>query len=629
MPVTSDLEASWDSLGIDPAKLDAKPDGTIRPDAGDTLQSRPALEGESSGVTVAPNGVVARLGTEEVSLRSILGEGGMGKVWLGAQRSLARDVAVKELRDDLKSPAGRAQLLREARVTGALEHPNIIPVHALVQSPEGEPLMVMKRIEGSEWTKRISETRGTKAHLETHLRILMQVCHAVHFAHDRGVLHRDLKPDNVMLGEFGEVYVVDWGIAVALTHDTGIDELPHHTEVKGIVGTIQYMAPEMVAGDGSGLCAQSDVYLLGAILHEIVTGEPRHRGEAVPQILHAAWTSPPYDYGPDVPEELAVLCNRAMNREPTKRPQSAEAFRREVESFLQHKTSLDLAEQAMQRLTAGKQMAHDELDGTNALREARFGFLQALRLWAGNPIARAGLQDVLSILIDRALQDANLTGARALLADMAPQSQPQWTLKVDELSRQVAKRQSQIAKLERDRRDADMAPSARPRRVFGIGFALAFVLVNVGLDFWDRSYGVSWLIYLIVTGGTSFAFLVPLMMLYERLFPTRALRRLSASVAVMLIGQVASFTVFMVVGLELRTALALSLFPLGTVIGAKSALIEPRMWWSALLAFGAGGLALVYPTTVFYCVAAAYAAYFIGGVLLHYDTFVNDVEGPG
>ena len=623
VPVTSDLEASWDRLGIDPAKLEAAPDGTIRSVGGDTLQSQPAaLAGESSGV-------VARLGTEEVSLRAVLGEGGMGKVWLGAQRSLARDVAVKGLRDDLRSPAGRAQLLREARVTGALEHPNIIPVHALVQSPEGEPLMVMKRIEGSEWTKRIAETKGAKAHLETHLRILMQVCHAIHFAHDRGVLHRDLKPDNVMLGEFGEVYVVDWGIAVALTRDTGIDELPHHSEVEGIVGTIQYMSPEMVAGDGSDLCVQSDVYLLGAILHEILTGEPRHQGEAVPQILHAAWTSPPYDYGPDVPEELAVLCNRAMNREPSKRPATADAFRREVESFLQHKTSLDLAEQAMQRLIAGRQMTQDELDATTALREARFGFLQALRLWPGNQVARAGLQEVLSILIERALEDANLTGARALLSDMAPQSQSQWTMKVDDLSRQVAKRQSQIAKLEKDRRDADMAPSARPRRVFGIGFALAFVLVNVGLDFWDRTYGVSWLIYLLVTGGTSFAFLVPLMMLYQRLFPTLALRRLSMSVAVMLVGQVASFTAFMIVGMELRVALALSLFPLGTVIGAKSALIEPRMWWSALIAFAGGSLALVYPATVFYGVAVAYAAYFIGGVLLHYDTFMDDEEAAG
>ncbi len=620
--VSSDLKASWNRLGIDPAKLQAKPDGTIRSEHGDTMQSQPSeLPGEATGI-------VARLGTEEVSIRSILGEGGMGKVWLGAQRSLARDVAIKGLRDDLKSPAGRAQLLREARVTGALEHPNIIPVHALVQSPEGEPLMVMKRIEGSEWTQRIAETRGTKAHLETHLRVLMQVCHAIHFAHDRGVLHRDLKPDNIMLGEFGEVYVVDWGIAVALTHETGIDELPHHSAVKGIVGTIQYMAPEMVAGDGKGLCAQSDVYLLGAILHEILTGKPRHQGEAVPQILHAAWTSPPFEYSADVPEELADLCNRAMHKEPTKRPQSAEAFRRELESFLQHKTSLDLAEQAMQRLTAGKQMANDELDGTNALREARFGFLQALRLWSGNQFARAGLQEVLSILIERALTDANLTGARALLADMAPKSKPQWTVRVDALSRQVAKRQSQIAKLEQDRRDQDMAPSARPRRVFGFGFALAFILVNVGLDFWDRAYGVSWWIYLIVTGGTAFAFFVPLMMLYRRLFPTRALKRLSASVAVMLFGQVTSFTAFMLVGSDLRTALALSLFPLATVVGAKSALIEPRMWWCAVLALAAGALSLLYPIGVFYGVAVSYAAYFIGGVLLEYDSFVDEPE-PG
>ncbi|MCA9573515.1 MAG: serine/threonine protein kinase, partial [Myxococcales bacterium] len=199
----------------------------------------------------------------------------------------------------------KRQLLREARVTGALEHPNIVPVHALLTSEEGAPLMVMKRVEGVAWGDRLRATDGGLEDLEQNLRILLQVCHAVHFAHTRGVLHRDLKPHNVMLGEFGEVYVVDWGTAVALRDDVPIEGLPKARNVSGVVGTLQYMAPEMVGGSGAELDERSDVYLLGAMLHEVLTGDPPHLGDKVEQLLVRAWQSRPYTYEPQVPAELA------------------------------------------------------------------------------------------------------------------------------------------------------------------------------------------------------------------------------------------------------------------------------------------------------------------------------------
>jgi len=189
-------------------------------------------------------------------LREKLGEGGMAVVYVAVQTALGREVAVKTARDgDLD--AARA-LVDEARITGALEHPNIVPVHDVGRDDQGRPLIVLKRIEGTPW----SETIAT-AKLEWNLEQLVHVCRAVAFAHSRGILHRDLKPANVMVGEFGETYVLDWGIALPV--DSHNDE---------VAGTLAYMAPEMLAAEV--LTVRADVYLLGATLYEIVAGEPPH-----------------------------------------------------------------------------------------------------------------------------------------------------------------------------------------------------------------------------------------------------------------------------------------------------------------------------------------------------------------
>ncbi|MCB9615733.1 MAG: protein kinase [Sandaracinus sp.] len=135
---------------------------------------------------------------------------------------LEREVAVKGLREDLDTPLVRARLLLEARVTGRLEHPNVVPVHLVTEDDEGRPRIVLKRIEGRSWRELLDERPPDGRDLAEHVRILGQVCQAIRFAHSRGVLHRDLKPENVMVGDFGEVYVVDWGIALALHERTGV-----------------------------------------------------------------------------------------------------------------------------------------------------------------------------------------------------------------------------------------------------------------------------------------------------------------------------------------------------------------------------------------------------------------------
>jgi hypothetical protein len=179
-----------------------------------------------------------------------LGRGGMGVVHLATQTSVGRKVAVKR-----QWPAsgleGTVSLLHEAWITGAVEHPHIVPLYDVATDALGQPLVVLKCIDGTSWRALLGDEAAVRRQYGVvdvqawHLRTLMQVATAVHFAHQRGIVHRDIKPENVMLGGPGEVYLVDWGIARAF--DATVDaRLPRLDAREGLVGTPAYMAPEMV-----------------------------------------------------------------------------------------------------------------------------------------------------------------------------------------------------------------------------------------------------------------------------------------------------------------------------------------------------------------------------------------------
>ena len=160
----------------------------------------------------------------ELTLGAVLGAGGMGVVHQAHQRSLRREVAVKQLRDGVQRTEGVGALLTEARITGALEHPSIVPVHALGVDAAGAPLLVMKKVEGAtledlmqqddhpEWPALIAR-HGDR--IAVFVEVLMRVAEALHFAHTKSIFHRDIKPANVMVGSFGEVYLLDWGVALS------------------------------------------------------------------------------------------------------------------------------------------------------------------------------------------------------------------------------------------------------------------------------------------------------------------------------------------------------------------------------------------------------------------------------
>ena len=411
--------------------LEQRPQGTIvpaTPSVGTTGQRALDAVGQLHGLTADPSSPSARLIFGET-----LGQGGMGIVRSGTQTSLDRNVAVKTLKPDHRGRGEALKLLQEAWVTGSLEHPNIVPIYDVGLDGDGAPVIVLKRITGFDWAhlmrdgaevQRLFRARDL---LEWNLRVLLQVARAIEFAHDRGIVHRDIKPDNVMVGEFGEVYVLDWGIAVSLRPDE--DRLPRAIEAVAIAGTPAYMAPEMLGGQT--ISRRTDVYLLGATLYEIVVGHPPHLGATVREALESVLRSAP-PIPEKAPGELVAVMRTAMSAEPAERFGNAAELRAALEAFLEHRSSARLAEEAEESLSALKveiAAASTPVEGAataearNRLHylfgECRFGFLAALRSWPDNAAAREGLLRATSLLVSHELDGGDFRSASILLRGLA------------------------------------------------------------------------------------------------------------------------------------------------------------------------------------------------------------------
>ena len=249
--------------------------------------------------------------------KSFHARGGMGEVWLSQDNAIGRDIALKVLRHD--SESAKARFLAEAQITGQLEHPNIVPVHDFGMDDEGHPYYVMKFVRGRTLKQAIAEYHapGPKAAGDRELErvrllhVFVDLCHAVAYAHSRGVLHRDVKPDNVMLGPYGETLVLDWGIAKVVGQPEGggisgggvSGQTNSIRSVSGgassatsegtVLGTASYMPPEMAEGLASKTDERSDVYLLGATLYEILTGKMPRQASSREDMLELARTVPP------------------------------------------------------------------------------------------------------------------------------------------------------------------------------------------------------------------------------------------------------------------------------------------------------------------------------------------------
>jgi eukaryotic-like serine/threonine-protein kinase len=205
-----------------------------------------------------------------------MARGGMGRIHPATDRNLLRHVALKRLDRELaREPFYRDGFIAEAQMTGQLEHPNIVPVHELAVAPSGVPYFVMKLVQGvsfHEWLRDGTHPSGSPERLAEGLEILLKVCDALGYAHSRGVIHRDLKPDNIMVGSFGQIYLMDWGLS-RLTRTRPASGADAQMEAPGPVGTPPYMAPEQARGNPDEMDERSDIFGLGAILYELVTGK--------------------------------------------------------------------------------------------------------------------------------------------------------------------------------------------------------------------------------------------------------------------------------------------------------------------------------------------------------------------
>ena len=292
----------------------------------DELPDTVAATRAGTGVADGPREPVSLPGYD---VGEVIGKGGMGEVLLAHDSRIGRNVAIKRLRGVDPGPAATERFLREAKIQARLDHPAIVPVYELGLDANGQPYFTMKRLAG---TTLSDVLRRPEASSQTMLRAFVDVCLAIEFAHSRGVVHRDLKPANIMLGDYGEVYVIDWGIARRIGAPEKAEEMAEpspserHTEAGAVLGTPGYMAPEQIEGrDDAGPAA--DVYALGAILFEILAREPLHPPgvAALASTLGGEFESPSRRKPTSaIAPELDRACSAALDRQPAARPSARE-----------------------------------------------------------------------------------------------------------------------------------------------------------------------------------------------------------------------------------------------------------------------------------------------------------------
>ena len=292
-------------------------------------------------------------------IRRPLGRGGLGVVSVAHDRELNREVALKEIREDQShNETMRRKFLVEAEITGNLEHPGIVPVYGLGTQADGRPYYAMRFIRGDNLGVHIKQFHSrVRQGLEPYdgselrglLRRFLDICDAIGYAHSRGVLHRDLKPGNVMLGRYGETLVVDWGLAkpkgasdqiTSGSSDSIIDpKLSDYdaTRLGSALGTPAYAPPEQMGGKHSAVSERSDVYGLGAILYELLCDSPPASGanieEVVSRILRGDIPAPRKKM-PIVPVALSAICMKALSLSPGDRYPSTTTLMKDVEAWL-------------------------------------------------------------------------------------------------------------------------------------------------------------------------------------------------------------------------------------------------------------------------------------------------------
>lgn len=448
-----DLESDSDS-GPAPAGSRSSKSGTrVSPETQLVIQTREVrtlAEGtldksrEKSASLPAPDIAPSRYDYEFLGK---IGEGGMGVVYKARQGSVGREVAVKMLHPKRAADkALRDSFLSEAVVNGDLEHPNIVPVYDLGKDKNEGLFYAMKQVKGRNWDKVIGEKKQSE-----NLEILMKVADAIAFAHSHGVVHRDLKPENVVIGDFGEVFVVDWGVARVMP---GFEKASGIIGADGLWGTPAYAAPEILTGPLEAIGPHSDVYLLGALLYEIVTGYPPHYGRTVSQCKAAAKLN---EIRPtELTGELVDIALKAMESEPADRYATVQSFQKAIRDYQSHSESIVLAASAKSDLDRARQ-SNDYKDYNRAIAV----YEKALELWPENHAAQTELPEAKLAYAQAALGKGDFE----LGLSLADQANPAHRDVIQKLATAQAERNSRQRRLTFFRRAALVAS------LVAIGFA--------------------------------------------------------------------------------------------------------------------------------------------------------------
>jgi Leucine-rich repeat (LRR) protein len=365
---------------------------------------RATLALPAAGPVATPDGLAVAALERGYIIGARIGRGGLGQVNLAVQQPFGREVAIKRLHGGASDQAARRKFFAEALIAAQLEHPNIVPIHDLLLDGEGQLQLVMKRVEGVPWRTLLEQPSGPPARarlaLDDHLDILLKVCDAVACAHGRGILHCDLKPDNVMVGAFGEVLLMDWGCALAFT----AGHHPALPQVRDLVlpcGTPSYLAPEMAMAQAARIGPVSDVYQLGAVLYELLTGTRPNRGTEVMAVMKdAAWGTvvPPHQAAParTIPDELSAIAMAALAKDPAQRIPTVAAFAARLLDYRRHAQAVTLAARARALVDQAGQHVRSGAEGPgqdDLVRKALSSAEQACEIWPEWSGAQVALYD--------------------------------------------------------------------------------------------------------------------------------------------------------------------------------------------------------------------------------------------
>jgi serine/threonine protein kinase/formylglycine-generating enzyme required for sulfatase activity len=351
-----------------------------------------------------------------------IGKGGMGVVHKANQRELQRSVALKTP----NHPQLHRRFTEEALISGYLNHPNIIAVHNLIHGADNTLALTMPLIDGITWDAKVKSdyaqsTNGlSNRRLNEHLDYLLKVCQAVSYAHHKGILHNDLKLENIMVGHFGDVVVMDWGCA---THNPTVEiDLPFHilhpTSITRPFGSPCYMPPELANGQGAQIGTWTDTYLLGAMLYEILEGRPPRHGNTLGDVIELATTGSLEPFQQCTSSTLQQICRRALAPNIEDRYQTPEALEHDLRGYFRAEQSEQLLQSVQNALAQEQQFQYsDSHNALVTLIEAVSMTQQANELWPSQE-AKDLRVTASRQLVTRALDMGDLELASAYLNHM-------------------------------------------------------------------------------------------------------------------------------------------------------------------------------------------------------------------